>query len=268
MEKPADFQERYDKAVKVFLSNEHRFFLSQCKRRGLIIAPNVESFNDFLAHAKNNGYLLGQKVSISNDKGKKQQGVFLNELVFRFRPTIGKQEKDHGKVVWKQVPTPEGITGFGLNMNLLGWSKLLDINLDDLCKALKSKSVEQIYAEKFPPVRYVILDGEKMTVNKALESSGCDKRSFWRGIDEIAEYKKESRRDLDDSVYQSVFDDVLKKCRPRIARLKQHGIIMHKSLWWVHVSDDDKKLIEQQSAAKKQSPSKWLHDLLQPYSYQ
>ena len=267
MEKSEDFQEHYDKIEKTFLLSEHRFFIGRCKGRGLIVSPDVESFDAFFAHAKKQGYLLGQKVAISNDKGKEQNSVSLNELVFRFTPTIGKKVEENGKLIWKQVPNPKGITGFGLDLNLLGWSKLLRLRLDELQNALRSKSVEQIYAERFPPTRYVSFDGERTTVNKALESSGCDKRTFWRAIDEIAEYQKKDRRDLEERVYQSVFDSILKKSRPRIAQLKQHGITTYKSLWWIHISAEDKKTIEQLANDANKTPSEWLHDVVQSYSY-
>ena len=267
MEKPAGFQEHYNKTEKAFLLSEHRFFIKRCKVRGLIVSPDVESFDAFFAHAKSQDYLLGQKVAISNDKGKEQKGVFLDELVFRFTPTIGKRVEEDGKLVWKQVPNPKGIVGFGLDLNLLGWSKLLHLNLDELQTALKSKSVEQIYAERLPPIRYVTFNGLKMTVNKALESSGCDKRTFWRAIDDIAKDLKKDRRDLDDSVYNSVFENVFKRFKGRIEKLQQQSFTMHKSLWWIRLSADDKSIIEQQAESANKTPSEWLHDVIQSYSY-
>ena len=262
------FKEHYASKENGILASEHKYFLNRCKKRGLIIEPRLEEPEAFARHAKKSGYLIGQKPIIVEDKGTEQKDVRLRDVAFVFTATIGKRVEENGRKVWTQVPNPSGIKGFGIELNLLGWSKLLGKTLDELAELLKVQTIEQIYATKSKAGRKSVrLDGVCMSVNEALEKTGCDKRTYWRAIDEIADARKIDREAVADEIYQAVFDDLLKRLHRQSANLKQQGVAMFKALWWIHVSNEDKEQILQQAKASGQSPSVWLHQILQPHFY-
>lgn len=250
-------QKRYDKKVAKRLPMEFQQLVIYCKSRSIPISKEFKgngAIDEFSKLAISLGYRLGMTARLIS----KDVGLVRHNLKFVLRSKYSKvagDRKFRSEKGMSDIKSLWHTEGFGVELDLYGWYYFIDrtnkITLPKLYEKLKNGvSIEQILSLR--KRHYLVFNGVSMPQEEACKKSGIVFRTFLRHV------RKSSNPD-DDQIRQKIFDELL----------KTKGSFTHyRNNWWIRISEDDKEIILQQSAAKNKSPSEWLHKLLQSYSYQ
>ena len=226
--KDNEMQMRYDRIADRDLQKIFSEFSFKCKREKIAILPRFSGEQGLALlkeRAKEMGYVLGSKIHL-------QRGiniVDISTIEFVVKPISirdgdvfidGKKRRN-----WKKLENPM-LSGFGVEMCLLGWSKFSGITCTDISKKLNEGiGIEEILGRKRPQGgKTIMYNGSSMPIREALKAACIP----------LFEYVSKMRR-VDETSSQSVFDELAKKHKTEA----QCGVLRHFDRIWLSVSEDD-----------------------------
>lgn len=257
-----EHQDRYDKAERNFLEREFRILKTQCDKKKIPLSVSLQEsgLDGFIEYATKSNHILGQRIDLKRIDLIKDS-IGFDDIVFR---TLPWKQKIKGTRKWRTLEHPDRIPGFGVELNLLGWSwffgqstSMQEIN-DELTKG---RTIEQIFNKK-PRERgrgttqFLTLDGDRLSTKEALERSSVFPQAYYRELESMR--KAMGKEDLPEEVRQSVFDDIRKKVNRKNRGFRRLG-----GKWWVALTDEGKDALETLSKENGVLPSEWLDDFLQ-----
>ena len=233
--KDNEMQMRYDSIADRDLKKIFLEFSERCKREKIVQLPRFSGESGLALlkeRAMEKGYVLGTKIHL-------QQGMNVADIgtiEFMVEPTIsimrgsvyidGKKRRK-----WEKMNNPM-LSGFGVEMCLLGWSKFIGLTCTDISAKLKEGiSIDDMISlrKKTNDTRKVICNGKPMAVREALKLYCIP----------YFEYMKKMRG-VDEASRQSVFDELSEKHKCE----SQRGVLKHFGRTWLSISEDDYSIIQ------------------------
>ena len=192
---PDKYRERYISKVNRFLKSDYYNFLTTCTKNEIGVhrdpQPENGGLERFCQRAVDCDYKLGQKpFVVEGEKLAHPSTIKFGTLVIHL--------KDRKKSSWHPMRNIDDIEGFGISLNLLGWSRFTNIKVKELSdKILSGTGIGEIYN---PPqsCRLLSVDGVKMSISAACLKCGVNRTAYQNRVRAID----------DDEVRQSVFDEM------------------------------------------------------------
>ena len=229
------YQDRYDFVEDKVLYREYEMFLNNCKRKNLSISKQLEDrdggFNAFKERALECDYRIGMKPEYN----EYENGLVVNPSLIDFvsRDTIyipfqkkPSGDRSKGRNPGRRIDNIQNIEGFGIKLNLLGWSKFCSMNLMQLKELIESgKRIEDIYSpihhnQGKGRVRIIRFNGVEMSTSEACNKALISRADFERRV-----------HGLSDEQRQSIFDTLVNET--------PHDYRCFCNRYWVLVNDDD-----------------------------
>lgn len=261
MFKDNEMQRRYDSIVEQDLCKIFREFSRKCKREQIVMHPRFsgESGLSLLkGRAREKGYVLGTKIHV-------QQGMEvadISTIEFVVEPTISIPRGDvyvDGKKrrKWEKLKNPI-LRGFGVEMCLLGWSKLSRMTCTDIASKLRDGAgIEDIIAKSrkaagAKAALTVVCNGTPMPIKAALEVSCVP---YFEYVNKM--------RGVDENCRQSVFDELAERHKDEARR----GVARRFGRIWLSVSEDDFGIVRSIAKHRSVSDREALHFLINEGGY-
>ena len=260
-------QDRYDAAERRFLEREFKIILNRISEEHSFLSDPFKAggLEIFIEHATKCNHLLGQRVDLAAiDWGSTSaNGLELKQIQFR---TLPLKYRIKGTRKWRTEEHRDGIPGFGVALNLLGWTWFFNkrIGTTELLQRLDNgETIEQIFNEKPRAVgkgttKFLMLDGEKLTTSEALRRALVSPQAYYSALKSMCIELK--CNELPDDVRQAVFDDMRKAVKKRDGRVGFHYL---GKKWWICLSDEDKATLETFLQRKRISAQEWLHGIVE-----
>ena len=268
MLKLTEHQERYDRAERQFLEREFRILGSQCKKHHTSFSASLaqDGLCGFISHAVRSNHVLGHRIDLDgiNWESTFQNGLDYNDIKFR---TLPWKKPIKGTKKWTTNEHPDHIPGFGIALNLLGWSWFFgrSFTMQDIFDELSSGcTIEQIFNRKphergMGTAHFLTVDGERLSTTDALKKTGMFPQAYYSALKSMRNAMNTD--ELSEEVRQAVFDDMRKNATKKERAL--NGLRHIGGRWWVSLSDDGKKALEDLAAKNGVWPHEWLDDFLQ-----
>ncbi len=268
MPKLTEHQDRYDAAERRFLEREYKILQERILYAHSSMSERfkVGGFAMFSEHAKKKNHLLGQRIDFDaiDFSAISESGLDVEQIQFR---TLPLKFRIPGTRKWRTEENREGISGFGVSLNLLGWSWFFNkrLSTDELRKRLDAgDTIEDVFGEKIHEVgkgttKFLVLDGETLSTKDALEKSFIFPQAYYRALRSVC--KAMNREEPPDDVRQAVFDDMRKRAVKR--KMSNDGLRNFGGKWWIQLSNEDKSTLEKILLREKQSAQEWLHSVIE-----
>lgn len=268
MIKLTEHQERYDHAERKFLEREFRILEKRCRSERAFFSSSLKKggIDGFISYAAKSRHVLGQRIDLESIdwESTHPEGLDFDKIKFY---TLPWKKRIPGTKKWTTREHLDNIPGFGIKLNLLGWSWFFGRhpNMQELLDKLNSGfSIEQIFNEK-PRERgkgtthFLTFDGERISTSEALKRTGLFPQAYYSALKSMRKAMKTD--ELTEEVKQAVFDDMRKSAAKKERASK--GLRRMSGKWWVSLSDDGKIALENLAAKDGVWPHEWLNNFLQ-----
>ena len=270
-------QDYYNKCVDARLRKEFDWFVRN--HRGVVpINPELKTedgVSKFIDHAYSCGYMLGMKPFLKNDnldlrvKNIGWQFDQTAKITWPDQETLKRNKRlgQHGCNPPTIVDTSAMIPGFGIKLNLTGWKifcgrKMTYAILQSLLD--EGKTIEEIFdMPRKGKRRVLVYQGEELSTNEALDKAHVSRRWFNRKVQWRAKQLGITTEEVSDEDRQKIFDELIEK----VAETEQTGLLMSSKRCFIRLLDDDLEIVLQNARMEGVKPVKWLHDILQSYSF-
>ena len=105
--------------------------------------------------------------------------------------------------------------------------------------------------------------GEELSTNDALDKATVSRRWFNWKVQWQAKQLGVTTEEVSDECRQKIFDELIKK----VEETEQTGLLMSSKRCFIRLTDDDMEIVLQNASMEGVQPVKWLHKILQCYSY-
>lgn len=268
MLKLTEHQERYDHAERKFLEREFRILEKRCNMEHAFFSSSLRKggMEGFISYAVKSMHVLGQRIDLDciDWESTHPEGLGFDEIRFS---TLPWKKRIPGTKKWATHEHPDNIPGFGIKLNLLGWSWFFGRHptMQELANKLNSGlTIEQIFNEKpreqgRGTTQFLTIDGERLSTSEALKKVGLFPQAYYSALKSMC--KAMDTNELTEEVRQAVFDDMRKSAARKECASK--GLRHIGGKWWVSLSDDGKNTLECLAAKDGVYPYEWLDNFLQ-----